>query len=232
MSRIQEIRKIDVLSLLSHCNDTAPNAVELADNGRDAVRCARAVAAVLGIVSIAFLQIGCIADSGPRPAASTRTERAEPAREANPKARGSALDSLDADVVTRVVDGDTVILERIGRARLIGVDTPESVDPRAPVQRFSKEASEFTTRLVAGRAVRVGYDWNRTDRYRRTLVYLYLMDGTFVNAEIIRQGYGFAYTQFPFKYSDDFTKAEREARQQMRGLWAAESPSPVPRPTR
>jgi micrococcal nuclease len=126
-------------------------------------------------------------------------------------------------LVTRVVDGDTVVVEGIGTVRLIGVDTPETVDPRRPVQRFGKEASGFTRKLLTGRRVRIAYDRDRTDRYNRTLAYLYLLDGTFVNAEIVRQGYGFAYTRFPFKHLDAFREHERDAREHQRGLWA-----PVP----
>ena len=54
-------------------------------------------------------------------------------------------------LVTRVVDGDTIVIEPIGKVRLIGVDTPETVDPRRPVQQFGKEASDFTKRMVEGR---------------------------------------------------------------------------------
>jgi len=56
-------------------------------------------------------------------------------------------------------------------------------------------------------------------RYRRLLAYVYLMDGTFLNAEIIKQGYGFAYTRYPFKYLDEFRRYEKEARENRRGLW-------------
>jgi len=80
-------------------------------------------------------------------------------------------------------------------------------------------------RLVDGKTVRVEYDWNRKDKYNRTLAYVYLLDGTFVNAEVIRQGYGFAYTRYPFKYLDQFRKLEREARVTNRGLWAPDAKS-------
>ena len=126
-----------------------------------------------------------------------------------------------AQHVERVVDGDTIIVGGVGRVRLIGVDTPESVDPRRPVEFFGKEAGAFTRRLVDGQRVRLEYDWERTDRYGRTLAYVYLPDGTFVNAEIIRRGYGHAYTRFPFKYLDRFRRFEREARAAGRGLWGA-----------
>ena len=126
-----------------------------------------------------------------------------------------------AQRVERVVDGDTIIVHDVGRVRLIGVDTPESVDPRRPVEFFGREASAFTKRLLEGQRVRLEHDWERTDRYGRKLAYVYLPDGTFANAEIVRQGYGHAYTRFPFKYLDRFRQLEREARQAGRGLWGA-----------
>ncbi len=125
-------------------------------------------------------------------------------------------------VVERVVDGDTIIVRGVGRIRLVGVDTPETVDPRRPVEFFGREASAFTKRMLEGQRVRLEYDWERTDRYGRTLAYVRLLDGTLINAEIIRQGYGHAYTRFPFKYLDEFRQYEREAREAGRGLWAAD----------
>jgi micrococcal nuclease len=91
----------------------------------------------------------------------------------------------------QVTDGDTI---RIGdeRIRLIGVDTPETKDRRKPVQYFGKEATAFTQRVVEGKHVRLEYDQQRHDKYGRILAYVYLDDGTFVNAEIIKQGCAFA----------------------------------------
>ena len=132
-----------------------------------------------------------------------------------------AAAAVDAQVVERVVDGDTIVVRGVGRVRLIGVDTPETVDPRRPVERFGQEASAFTKRLLEGKRVRLEYDQDRTDRYGRTLAYVYLPDGTFANAEIIRRGYGHAYTRFPFKYLDRFRQLEQEARRAGRGLWGA-----------
>lgn len=122
--------------------------------------------------------------------------------------------------VERVVDGDTIEVEDIGKVRLIGLDTPETVDPRKPVEYFGKEASQFLTRLVLHEKVRLEYDQTKIDKYKRTLAYVYMADGTFVNAEIIKQGYGFAYTKFPFKYLEQFRAYEKEAREDKRGLWA------------
>jgi micrococcal nuclease len=123
--------------------------------------------------------------------------------------------------VTRVVDGDTVIVSGYGSVRLIGVDTPETVDPDEPVGCFGPEASAFTRQLLTARMVRLEFDVDRTDRYGRTLAYLYMEDGTLVNAQLILQGYGYAYTVFPFRYLDQFRTYEREAREAGRGLWSA-----------
>jgi micrococcal nuclease len=130
--------------------------------------------------------------------------------------------------VERIVDGDTVVLSELGTARLIGVDTPETVDPRRPVEAFGYVSSAFLTGLIGGKTVRVDYDQTRRDKYGRVLVYLHLPDGTFVNREIVRQGYGHAYTEFPFRYMDDFRAAEREARAAARGLWANAPAAPLP----
>ena len=124
-----------------------------------------------------------------------------------------------AQLVERVVDGDTIIVQGIGRVRLIGVDTPETVHPNRPVEFFGKEASAFTRRMLEGKRVRLEYDQERQDRYGRTLAYVYLADGTFANAEIIRRGYGHAYTRFPFRHMESFRQFEREARSNRRGLW-------------
>ena len=58
-------------------------------------------------------------------------------------------------MVERVVDGDTIIVAGVGRVRLIGVDTPESVNPRRPVEFFGEEASAFTKQMLEGREVRL-----------------------------------------------------------------------------
>jgi micrococcal nuclease len=111
-------------------------------------------------------------------------------------------------LVERVVDGDTVVVNLDGqriKVRLIGVDAPESVDPRKPVERFGHESADFLRRLVEGKRVRLAYEpaGARVDRYGRTLAYLYLEPGgLFVNREIIAKGFGHAYTTYPFAYMD------------------------------
>jgi len=142
-----------------------------------------------------------------------------------PAPSGNSYESAaqgDWRTVRRVVDGDTLVLENGERVRLIGVDTPETVHPQKPVERFGKQASAFTRRLLEGQRVRLKFDQQRRDRYGRTLAYVYLPDGQLVNEEIIRQGYGHAFTKCPFAQDmmDHFRAAERQAREAGRGLWA------------
>jgi micrococcal nuclease len=125
-----------------------------------------------------------------------------------------------AQEISRIIDGDTIAVEGIGTVRLIGVDAPETVHPTRPAKPFAHVAKAFVRNLAEGQTARLEYDWQRTDRYNRTLAYVYLPDGTFLNAEIIRQGYGHAYTKYPFKYLDEFRALERAARESERGLWA------------
>lgn len=123
---------------------------------------------------------------------------------------------------TRVVDGDTIVVEIDGvqeKIRLIGVDTPETVHPSKSVEYFGKESSDFTKKIVTGKKVYLEYDLQRRDKYGRLLAYVYLENGIFINAEIIKQGYGFAYTKYPFKYLDEFRHYEKLARENNIGLW-------------
>jgi micrococcal nuclease len=131
-------------------------------------------------------------------------------------------DSVQAHV-TRVVDGDTIVVNIQGRdykLRYIGMDTPEIVDPRKPAQYFSKEASDKNCELVMGKTVTLQKDISETDRYGRLLRYVWV-DGLMVNAELVRLGYAHAYTYPPdIKYQDVFRTLEKEARENKRGLWA------------
>ena len=93
---------------------------------------------------------------------------------------------------------------------------------KKPVEYYGKEATAFTKKMVGGRVVKLKYDVQRRDKYGSLLAYVYLMDGTFLNAEIIKRGYGHAYTRFPFKYMEEFKQYEKEARENKRGLWTKE----------
>jgi micrococcal nuclease len=123
--------------------------------------------------------------------------------------------------VKRVVDGDTVLLENGERVRLLGVNAPRH--SKTTIESFGKEATEFTKSMVEGKLVRLEFDpyTSRRDKSSRTLAYVFLADGTFLNAEIIRQGYGFAvkYTP-PLKYEPEFVQLELKAKEHRRGLWA------------
>jgi len=123
-------------------------------------------------------------------------------------------------VCERVIDGDTIVLDGREHVRLIGVDTPEKNDQREDVRQFARQATSFTRQQVAGHRVRLAYDQTRCDRYRRTLAYVYLEDGSMLNAEIVRRGYGFAYVRYPFRYMARFRAYERGAREAAVGLWS------------
>ena len=126
--------------------------------------------------------------------------------------------------VERVVDGDTVVVEGGHRVRLIGVDTPETKDPRKPVQCFGREAAAYVSSLLRqGTGVRLVGDVEERDAYGRTLAYVYrLADGLFVNAELVRQGYAQVLTIPPnVAHADELLALARAAREQGRGLWTA-----------
>jgi micrococcal nuclease len=128
--------------------------------------------------------------------------------------------------VVRVVDGDTILVSiggRQERVRYIGVDTPETVKPRTPVQCFGKKASAFNHRLVDGQEVRLVSDVEARDKYGRLLAYVFrTSDGRFVNAELVRRGYATTLTIPPnVRFADRFRALAAAARQAGRGLWSA-----------
>lgn len=127
-------------------------------------------------------------------------------------------------VVTRVIDGDTIELEGGRKVRYIGIDTPETVDPRKTVQCFGKEAAEKNKEWVLGREVRLEKDISETDRYGRLLRYVYVRMGEtelMVNEGLVREGFAHASSYPPdIKYQERFSIAEAEAREVGRGLWS------------
>lgn len=127
-------------------------------------------------------------------------------------------------VVERVIDGDTIVVSGKRHVRLIGVDTPETVDPHRPVGCFGKEASRFLTSLLPqGSPVRLVGDVEQDDRYGRVLAYVYRRaDGLFVNAELVRQGFANVLTVAPnVAHTEEFVGLARDARNAGRGLWSA-----------
>lgn len=128
--------------------------------------------------------------------------------------------------VVRDIDGDTIVVQQGSdqeTVRFIGVDTPETHKPNTPVQCYGPEAAAFTKAQVSGQAVKLAPDPKDTnrDKYGRLLRYVYLADGTLLNARLIQDGYGFAYVIFPFEKLSDFSQLQSQAKVAGRGLWSA-----------
>jgi micrococcal nuclease len=155
-----------------------------------------------------------------------------------PPTRALEPSGYEEAVVTRVVDGDTIEVRITGRVagpgagrvqagsvvsvRLLGVDTPESVDPRRPVECFGKEASAAADALLEGRRVRMVKDVEETDGFDRLLRYVYV-GAEMANARMVVNGYASAYTYPPnTRWSELFVQLQREAREEDRGLWSPE----------
>jgi len=170
------------------------------------------------------------ATAAPQPTISQATAKAPAPRPTS--VANSTLASppdLPSAPVVRVVDGDTVDVNLDGqvvRLRLIGIDTPEIVDPRTSIQCFGREASAKAHELLDRQTVTVEADTTQddVDRYGRLLRYIWLPDGRLFNQEMIDQGYAFEYTyRVPYKYQAEFKQAERDAREQQRGLWSPQT---------
>lgn len=127
--------------------------------------------------------------------------------------------------VTKVVDGDTFwVDDGFGKGikiRFIGVDAPESRNVfKKKKGYYGKEAKTYLSNMLKGQNVRLEYDVDSLDQYGRVLAYVYLTDGTFVNAELVKNGYAMVMTVPPnVKYADKFVKYQQEARENNLGLW-------------
>lgn len=128
--------------------------------------------------------------------------------------------------VTKVVDGDTLHIDMDGhneRVRLIGINTPETVDPRRQVECYGKEASQRMKEIANGKLVRLEYDESQStrDAYGRLLAYIYLEDGQMLNRKMIAEGYAYEYTYLtPYRYQKEFRQLQTLAQGAKRGLWA------------
>jgi micrococcal nuclease len=127
--------------------------------------------------------------------------------------------------VDRVVDGDTFWASNSVsgeiKVRLIGLDAPEiHKTAKKEIGFYGTESTNYLQQLIGGKNVKLEFDAGKYDRYKRVLAYVYLEDGTFVNAELIRQGYATVLTVPPnVKYADEFVKLQRKARRSGRGMW-------------
>ncbi len=123
----------------------------------------------------------------------------------------------DMAIVTRVIDGDTIVIDTGQRVRYIGVDTPE-VYPEE--EAYGMEAWQANRQLVEGKKVRLEPDVSETDKYGRLLRYVYA-DDILVNAELVRLGLAEAKAYPPdTRHQDLLEQTEREAREAGRGIWA------------
>ncbi len=156
-------------------------------------------------------------------------------KQAPQKSVEQVYEEKNAYRINKVYDGDTFELEGGARVRLIGIDTPESY-PNEKAARDSmrtgidvgtivktgKQAKEFVEKLIEGKEVRLEFDFEKQDKYKRLLAYAYLLDGTFINAKIVQEGYANLMTIPPnVKYADLFQKLYQEARENKRGLWSS-----------
>ncbi|MFH0772314.1 MAG: thermonuclease family protein [Candidatus Omnitrophota bacterium] len=124
-----------------------------------------------------------------------------------------SVESREA-VVRRVIDGDTIVLANGERVRYIGIDTPEKGRP------YYWEATKENERLVSGKKVELEFDTSREDKYGRTLAYVRI-DGSFVNAELVKNGYAMMFTFPPnVRYAKMFLALQQEAIRDKRGLWS------------
>jgi micrococcal nuclease len=130
--------------------------------------------------------------------------------------------------VSRIVDGDTFWVddgsEKGLKVRLTGVDAPETRNSRNKLKSdFGNESKNYLTNLIGGKRVRLEYDIDTLDHYGRTLAYVYLEDGTFVNASMVRNGYATVMTTPPnVRYAETFMELAQKARKNNRGLWKLE----------
>jgi micrococcal nuclease len=127
--------------------------------------------------------------------------------------------------VVRAVDGDTIVVAfadgHTDTVRVLGVDTPETHDPRKPVQCFGPEAAAYTASRLTGKVVRLESDVETRDKYGRRLAYVYL-DGKRFDDELLRLGYGRLLVIAPNgEYARAMLADELAARRERRGLWGA-----------
>ena len=125
--------------------------------------------------------------------------------------------------VVRVVDGDTLLLERGVRVRFLGVNTPEIAHDNQPEEPLGQEAKEFTRRFIDRKTVTLEYDQERVDDYGRTLAYVYA-DGRMLNEALIEAGLSEAVTRHPYRQDRKrlFEAAEDRAYGKKIGIWKQE----------
>lgn len=154
------------------------------------------------------------------------TQVATPSAVSGISAKGGPASGWEGErvFVSKVVDGDTIDLEDGRTVRFVGIDTPETVDPRRPVGCFGKEASNETKSLLSGKQIILQKDVSDQDKYSRILRYVFLPlengEMLFVNDYLVREGFAKVYTYPPdVKFDTQFRQAENDAKINKRGLW-------------
>ncbi len=194
----------------------------------------RLAALILSIVAVAG--VGVFLTQNPKPQVvasvddkqSPKIELAATTSTTPPAAEATSTVQTNA-IVIRVVDGDTLVAkldsepQKEYKVRLLGVNTPETVDPRRAVQCFGKQASDLSKKTLSGKRVRLEADpqADERDKYDRLLRNLILEDGTDFNASLVREGYANAYLSFPLNpvRKAELRRLETEAKAAKRGLW-------------
>jgi len=121
--------------------------------------------------------------------------------------------------VNRIIDGDTFNTRKGEKIRLLGINTPEIQHDSSPAQPLGKEASSALKTLIAGQQVRLSFDKEKKDKYGRTLAHVYLRNGLWVNAELVRQGFAHVYTFVPnIREAQKLVKIEQEAIAEKRNM--------------
>jgi micrococcal nuclease len=191
----------------------------------------------LSIWFILFISAGVLLPSSPRSPEISKNIISDKSKGGGNELSSESLaeEQLQPDLetvkVSRVVDGDTIELTNGQKVRYIGIDTPETKDPRKDVECFGLEATVRNKQMVEGMDIQMEKDVSETDRYGRLLRYVYV-NGVMVNDVLVREGYAEASPYPPdVKYQDWLEKSEQEARDSNKGLWGDVCNKPDPTPT-
>lgn len=186
------------------------------------------------IITLGFLVVIALHKDGSPPLQLQEGEDSAQHQDTNPRPiQSTAIATNTNAFVVRTVDGDTLTARLDAepdtevKVRLLGINTPEIVDPRRPVECFGKQASDFLKDLVAGDRIELIADpeADEIDKYGRLLRNVYLADGTDINALMVAQGYAYAYVSFPQneERKAELRRLETEAREAKLGLWNPET---------
>lgn len=129
--------------------------------------------------------------------------------------------------VMNVIDGDTIDIQmsdgvlEYTRIRLLGIDTPETNNPKTGIMYYGSEATEYTKQLIADQPVTILIDTvaDQRDYYGRLLAYIKLQDGSILNEQIIKNGYGYADLRFDHSHCKEYKQLMNQAIESKNGLW-------------